>query len=239
MVFIPVDTTTGDIVSGAMRGLINGRGATLLPSDGPTERIPGNWTQYLAETELATVLASQLDTLVPSIFAGSGATAIMPDFLGYGESYQVDRPFIAKKPYARSYVLAWLAAREYIRGATAGCSDLEPMVTVTGYSEGGYSTIPGALALQGIDVNIRAAFPGGAPFQPSVQATYDIGFYTNGIPTNIDPGILLFKRAIIAYFAYAFSNEFPFLANTGTFHRLIFCVLIPTSCSRSHVRLVA
>jgi hypothetical protein len=111
--FIPVDTTTGDIVSGAMRGLIYGRGLRILLRDSMSESIPANWTQYLAETELADVLASQQDTLVSSIFAGSGAVAMLPDFLGYGESYQVDRPFLVKPFYARSYVLVGHFLRKY------------------------------------------------------------------------------------------------------------------------------
>jgi hypothetical protein len=97
--------STGDIVAGTMRGLIHGRGATVLLSDAPSESVPADWTQYLNETEAEDVLVAQRHILVPSIFAGSGAVAIMPDFLGCGESYKVDRTFVVKSFYARSYVL--------------------------------------------------------------------------------------------------------------------------------------
>ena len=102
---------TGEIAAGAMRGLIYGRGTTIPLSDTQSEVIPANWTQYLAETPFEDILAAQRGTLVPAIFGGAGAAAIIPDFLGYGESYQVDRPFLTKLFYSRSFVLVRDCAR--------------------------------------------------------------------------------------------------------------------------------
>ena len=198
----------------SFRGFIFGRGATIPLEGCPSERVPADWTQYIQDNEVSDIIIDQLDTLVPAVFGGVGAVGIMPDFLGYGEAYQVDRPFLAKQFYARSYVLSYLATREYIRTATSGCNDLAPIVSVGGYSEGGYSTIPGALGLQSMGIEITGAYPGGAVFQPGIQTAFFMDLLAPGATT--DPELLGFVGTLGTWYAYSLSNEFPFFANTGS-----------------------
>jgi hypothetical protein len=108
-----------------------------------------------------------------------------------------------------------LATREYIRSESNGCSDLEPVVTVSGYSEGGYAAIAGALALKRIGVSILGLYPGGSPLQPTEQIGFSYETFAPGAPALGVETTFLFKL-LIPFFAYSYSFENPLLANTGS-----------------------
>lgn len=108
-----------------------------------------------------------------------------------------------------------MAAQEYYRSASNGCSDLEPAFTITGYSEGAYSGICGALALRELGVEILNLYSGGGPFSPEIGVGWIYELYMpDSAPLDNITAIL--GRAVGPYYGYAYSNENPFLANTGT-----------------------
>jgi hypothetical protein len=89
------------------------------------------------------------------------------------------------------------------------------VATVSGYSEGGYAAIPGALALKQIGVSILGLYPGGAPLQPTEQIGFTFATFAPGAPALSDETTLLFKLAV-PFTAYSHSFENPLLANTGS-----------------------
>jgi hypothetical protein len=105
LAFIPVNPETGEIAAGAIRGMLYGRGTTIRLSDSPSELWPTDMTAFLIDNEIDDILFSLGDYLASAVFGGSGAVAITPDFLGYGESYQTDRAFIEKNTHAQAFTL--------------------------------------------------------------------------------------------------------------------------------------
>jgi hypothetical protein len=70
--------------------------------------------------------------LASVVAATAGTMAIMPDYLGYGESYEYDRSFFTNVPYEQSIALAWLAAQTYLSESTRGCTTLENSAMANG-----------------------------------------------------------------------------------------------------------
>jgi hypothetical protein len=108
-----------------------------------------------------------------------------------------------------------LATNEYIKSETNGCSELEPVATVTGWSEGGYAAVPGALALKQIGVDILGLYTGGAPFSAKKQVNYAYERFAPGAQPPVDLNLLLWKL-VLPYFGYSMSVENPLLNNTGS-----------------------
>jgi hypothetical protein len=70
--------------------------------------------------------------LAPVVAATAGAMTIVPDYLGYGQSYEYNRAFFTKIPYEQSIALSWLAAKRYLADSTRGCTILENAATAQG-----------------------------------------------------------------------------------------------------------
>jgi hypothetical protein len=85
--------------------MLHGRGTTIQLSDSPSELWPTDMTAFLTDNEVGDILFLLGDYLVSAVFGGSGAVAITPDFLGYGESYQTDRAYIEKTTHAQAFTL--------------------------------------------------------------------------------------------------------------------------------------
>ena len=170
-------------------------------------------TEYLATNSATDIIAYSVDYLFAAVGAASGAIVVNPDYIGYGQSVDYDRSFAAPLPYAQSFAMSWLATHKYVANSTAGCSELENVATVSGYSEGGYAALPGAFALRQLGVTIWGAYSGGAVYQPIEQYAAISNTFADGPPT--DPIELYLLTIVIAFTGYSYSNEFPFLANTG------------------------
>jgi hypothetical protein len=108
-----------------------------------------------------------------------------------------------------------LATSEYIKNQTNGCSELESVATVSGWSEGGYAAVPGSLALQQIGVRILGLYTGGAPFSAKTQVNYAYERFAPGAQPPVDLNLLLWKLAL-PYFGFSMSVENPLFANTGS-----------------------
>jgi hypothetical protein len=113
-----------------------------------------------------------------------------------------------------------LATNEYIKSERNGCSELEPVATVTGWSEGGYAAVPGALALQQIGVRILGLYTGGAPFSSTKQIKFAYETFAPGAPPLTQLNLLLWKL-IIPIFGFSMSVENPLLPNTGSGQHLL------------------
>ena len=75
--------------------------------------------------------------LASMTFASTGGISILPDFLGYGESYTVNRATgIRDVPHQQAFALGYLATKRHIQQITNGCTTLQKSsVTVSGKKE--------------------------------------------------------------------------------------------------------
>jgi hypothetical protein len=218
LVFLPTDPATGEVFGGSIRALVSAHGTVINFDDAPTESWPSNMTELLTTATPIEVLSETLDYLFATVGAASGAIVVNPDYIGYGESVDYDRTYLAGQTYAQSFAMSWLATQKYVANSTAGCSELENVATVAGYSEGGYAVLPGSVALQQLGVTIYGAYPGAAPLQPIEQFASVLSDFATG---NLTAGQVGTFKVLTAYSGYAYSNEFPFLANTGVDQRFL------------------
>ena len=112
-----------------------------------------------------------------------------------------------------SYRKSWLATKSFVESEFGGCTVLEDVATVTGFSEGGYASVVGALALRDLGVEIKSLRAGGVPFRPETQFAETFQTIASGTGTEqfnqVVPGFVPLS-------AYAFSNDSPLQANAGT-----------------------
>ncbi len=73
--------------------------------------------------------------LIASTF---GCVVLMPDYIGYGASANIEHPYIHKESLAQAGVDLVYAFKEYAEGAKLS---FNPSVFITGYSEGGYAAV--------------------------------------------------------------------------------------------------
>jgi pimeloyl-ACP methyl ester carboxylesterase len=110
------------------------------------------------------------------LLASAGYIALMPDYIGYGESSAVFHPYYDKDHSARTVIDMIRAAKEYLVKQNISFSD---DLFLTGYSEGGYVTLAAARAIEstpdyGLHLTGVAAGAGG----------YDLTDMLHGLTTN-------------------------------------------------------
>lgn len=113
------------------------------------------------------------------MFASAGYVAIMPDYLGYGESGDIFHPYYDKEYSASAVTDMIKATREYLEGA--GIS-VDGRLFLSGYSEGGYVTMAAANAIEngalpGFSVTGVAAGAGGYDLPHLLSAIIEAGAY--------------------------------------------------------------
>lgn len=107
--------------------------------------------------------------------AASGAVAILPDYLGYGVSYEHPRGYMNRYVYQQADAVLFFQSREYLREISDGCSILDQTVTLAGYSEGGYGSFAAGLALSELGVEIVTVQAGASPFDLNFNIGWAIG----------------------------------------------------------------
>lgn len=176
LVFAPIDNTTGQVFSGKLRGFVHARGAQVNINAGPSDRWPLSVSAVLGSSNVTfqnKVLLFR-DFLASSVAATAGAISILPDFIGFGASKSFSRPFLAPLPYEQAFAMSWLATQKFIESSSRGCTNLDNVATVSGYSEGGYAAVVGALALQQLGVRILSLHPGGGPYNVDIEVGFGL-----------------------------------------------------------------
>ena len=176
--FYPIDPETKKLFAGTLRSFILGHSLEIDLSGAPTELLPVagvGATVQNPDLPLETKLYIFRNFLPPMIASAAGAVSTLPDYLGYGESKDYNRANLMKIPYMQAYTLGFLATRSYLTKASAGCSYLDGVSTLTGFSEGGYSSIVGALTLEALGVRILSVQSGGGPLNLDLNTGYLIG----------------------------------------------------------------
>jgi pimeloyl-ACP methyl ester carboxylesterase len=110
------------------------------------------------------------------LFASAGYIALMPDFIGYGESSEVFHPYYDKEHSALAVIDMIKAAKQFL---TKEKVSLNEKLFLAGYSEGGYVTLAAAKEIETnpahkLEVTAVAAGAGG----------YDLQQMLSGISTN-------------------------------------------------------
>jgi pimeloyl-ACP methyl ester carboxylesterase len=110
------------------------------------------------------------------LFASAGYIALMPDFIGYGESEEVFHPYYDEASSALVVIDMIKSAKEFLIEKKIAFND---ELFLAGYSEGGYVTLAAAKEIEtnpthGLTVKAVAAGAGG----------YDLKEMLSGISTN-------------------------------------------------------
>ena len=109
--FFPVDPTTDEIFSDkSLRTVMSGHQTIFDLAYTPTENWLQDWGSFLTSTDPTPdptiVFLKTVDHIVQSVGAGSGAIALSPDYLGYGESYMThNRTYFGEESYCQAFVL--------------------------------------------------------------------------------------------------------------------------------------
>jgi pimeloyl-ACP methyl ester carboxylesterase len=129
-------------------------------------------------------------------FASAGYIAIMPDFIGYGESAELFHPYY-DEPHSASAVIDMIkSAKEFLTEEEIGFTD---QLFLAGYSEGGYVTLAAAKAIEtdpshGLTVTAVAAGAGG----------YDL----NEMLRNITTGTHYSYPSYLAFVLMSYNNTY-------------------------------
>jgi len=116
--------------------------------------------------------------------ASMGSPVIMPDYFGYGVSNaKIYKAYVIRQSYETSVIPIWYTAARILREESNCQTELANELTVTGYSEGGYSGPIVATALHTLGWNILKVHAGAAPARsgsaliPGLLQSVDLGVY--------------------------------------------------------------
>jgi hypothetical protein len=200
LVFVPVvtnttstsateraDTETTTIVEGSLRSFISMHFTLVTVSSAPTEFWPANLTEALALDNAADALVPFVDYFTALTAAGSGAVAIMPDYIGYGESSATHNRTYAYLPtYMQAAMTTWMATKQAIEQDTyewsindgnGGCTVMDSVLSLAGLSEGGAGAIAAASAMQQVGLRVLGVNAGAPPLDAGDSIEFVIGMY--------------------------------------------------------------
>lgn len=114
------------------------------------------------------------------LFASSGAVALMPDFIGYGESRSVFHPYYDEGSSAMVVIDMIKAAKEFLQERKFEYND---DLFLTGYSEGGYVTLAAAHEIEknsahNLTVKAIAAGAGGYDLREMLSGVSTSSYYS-------------------------------------------------------------
>jgi hypothetical protein len=140
--------------------------------ESPTELFPTCLSNYIQSNQQEDVLLALVDYLAPLVVASSGVIVVIPDTLGYGESYQFNRTYLMTVPSVQAWTVSFLAAQQYIRNVTGSCTELSQTTAVGGYGHGGYDAVLAAQALETLDIKVFQLYLGGAILKLQTQMSF-------------------------------------------------------------------
>lgn len=118
-------------------------------------RFNANPLAVLTNPDLTGALQNYVECIVGGLMASAGYIVVMPDYQGFGDTASVNHPYVHRSlgESVRDLVV-WAKSHSLgPRGARAGSA-----LYLTGYSEGGTTTMAGAIALQD-EVTITKVVP--------------------------------------------------------------------------------
>lgn len=109
-------------------------------------RFNANPLAVLTSPDLTGALQNYVECIVGGLMASAGYIVVMPDYQGFGDTAGVNHPYVHLSLGESVRDLVMWAKNHSLgpRGARAN-----ELLYLTGYSEGGFTTMAGAIALQG------------------------------------------------------------------------------------------
>ena len=127
-----------------------------------------------------------------------GFITLQPDYVGYGDSSSHYHPFTLKKSLANSAVDLLEATEKF---AKENGIKLDKRLFVTGYSEGGYATMPTVQKLEKMGRTVVASAP--------LDGDYDLNYLaTSSIGMQEDENLTGFSSAYFALIALAYTEVY-------------------------------
>ena len=188
IIYATVDTN-GNIVKAS--GLVSYPGKTSVDTASPLLSYQ-HGTIFNDSDAPSNVAANPAQDFVGALFSSQGFVAVLPDYLGYGESTQLMHPYIIADSAAAVTIDMLRAVRTH---AAQISHALDGQLFLTGYSEGGYVTLA---AQREMETNLSAEFtitksvPAAGPYNISWTAK-------NMIDMAIMPSATIFSFVIKSY----------------------------------------
>ncbi|HUX72401.1 MAG TPA: prolyl oligopeptidase family serine peptidase [Steroidobacteraceae bacterium] len=132
-----------------------------------------------------------------ALFASQGYIVVAPNYAGYDTSTLTYHPYLIADQQSKDMIDALTAARTALPLASAGLTDDNGQLFITGYSQGGYVAMATDRAMQAAGMRVTAAAPMSGPY--ALAAFVDAVFYgdVNGDATV--SSTLLFTAYQAAY----------------------------------------
>jgi pimeloyl-ACP methyl ester carboxylesterase len=151
--------------------LITASGLVCLPSakSGGNPVISYQHGTIFQDSEAPSSFIQSAEAVVGIVLAGLGYIAVLPDYVGYGDSTNELHPYVHAATLASATINMNRAARKFladpaINRATNG------QFFLTGYSEGGYATLATQRQMQqnlAAEFSVTASEPGAGPYDMS------------------------------------------------------------------------
>jgi hypothetical protein len=167
--------------------IINASGLVCLPSAGTGSRpvISYQHGTIFQDSEAPSSFITSGEAALGAVFAGLGYIAVLPDYIGYGDSTALLHPYVHAATLASATVNMNRAARTFLASPNINMAR-NGQFFLTGYSEGGYAT----LATQRLmEQSLTQEFPVTA--SEAGAGPYDMSTTTLAIlssPTQSQPG---------------------------------------------------
>lgn len=148
--------------------LTNSSESPVLVTGNHVVSIYGRGTRVATEpssewTSTVSTSSSPEPLFMAMVTAITGSVAVLPDFMGYGESLgSAYRSYIVKKSYQTSTLPLLYRVDEILREESSSAR-LSNAAVVSGYSEGGYAAVAITSALEEIGMQVLISHVGGAP----------------------------------------------------------------------------
>jgi len=208
LLLLPVDEDTGEVIANRkLKGAVFAHSLTIDTSKAPSEVFPEDLAGLLqTATDPTDVFGALYNVLGGLIAASTGVVSVVPDYAGFGQSQEMTKSLSAKL-YRQSTIPLWLEAKNMITFMTNGCSELDDIATVGGYSEGGYASFAISQALDRLGVTILSCNSGAGGWDVQEWLRFQLNAFDNG---NGNLGV----AGITAYVGVVLSSTDPDLANS-------------------------
>eukprot|EP00588_Corethron_pennatum_P005797 CAMPEP_0194282668 /NCGR_PEP_ID=MMETSP0169-20130528/23615_1 /TAXON_ID=218684 /ORGANISM="Corethron pennatum, Strain L29A3" /LENGTH=511 /DNA_ID=CAMNT_0039028063 /DNA_START=183 /DNA_END=1714 /DNA_ORIENTATION=+ len=191
-VYYPIDDKTGKIATGTFKGAFVNRPTKFNDFDIPSEQ----------------TLGIEVDSLIGLIASSIGSITILPDFLGFGESYRNKKAYIVKQSYKTASIPLWLEVNKNVAAMNTQ-TRLSNEFFVAGYSEGGYASVVIGEALHQMGVKLGFVHASGGPYQ--IGKT-EVAISLAELMEKKSPSK---KLHMLAMFGTVFSSTVPNVSNYG------------------------
>jgi hypothetical protein len=116
--------------------------------------------------------------------------------------------------YQQAAIVSWRWTQLWLQNLTGGCSVLEDVATINGFSEGGFASLSSAVMFDEMGVRVLKLFVNAPFLDMESQTLFMVRYFEEGL---VDVARSSFGfRASLPFGMFTLSSETPGLANTGT-----------------------